>query len=363
METIAKWTGADACRLQAAYRMSNEAFAARLGVAARTVAGWHQRARTVPQHEMQRALDVLLERADSGVLGRFHGETPKAESGRGPLAIRSHKFITAFPGPAAAASLAARGALAADLIGGNVTIPVPHETGTCTLHVWPHGVAVAHLVEEPPVASLSELAAWRYGSYPANTEWLTDTLGRLGAGHAVGEYVLSAYWLTIDSWPVETADRAARVACMPRVLCGDQPETPADIEARLLTDGFDHPDLIGFGVPGSGIGYASWSGVAYAPLDPARALPEQAIVDVELSLQAVWTYCARITGQVEAGTDPDVPPEYGWRWLRAARSRLITPRPQEPNPHRSMREAIVSTSGLPGMIGDAMTATREAEQA
>jgi DNA-binding transcriptional regulator YiaG len=37
------WTGRTAGALQAALRLSNEAFTAYLGIAVRTVAGWHQK--------------------------------------------------------------------------------------------------------------------------------------------------------------------------------------------------------------------------------------------------------------------------------------------------------------------------------
>lgn len=367
MDTIQRWTGADACRLQAAYRMSNEDFAGTLGVASRTVAGWHEREQTVPRHEMQRALDVLLERADNGVLTRFRAPSTiddQTEQERAPLAIRSHKFVTAYLGPAQVEKVRACSEPQPrdDLIGGHLEMPLPHPAGPCSLHLWAHGVAIAHLVEEPAVASLSELAAWRYRTYPENLRWLAETLAGLCAGDDVeSEYVLSAYWVRGVGWASESTDRAVKIACMPRVLCGDQAHADDDAESRLLREGFDHPDLTPFGVAGAGIGYASWSGVAYAPLDDARALPEAQLVDVELPLQAVWTYCARIAAQVERGHDPDLAPEFGWRWLRGARSRLLNPRPQETNTHRTMREAIVTTAGLPALISDAINALREAD--
>lgn len=362
MEAIDRWTADDACRLQSALRLSHEGFAERIGVAPRTVAAWHQRGRTVPQYETQRALDILLEHAAPGVRRRFDGRQPPPPSSGHRLRIRSHKFVTAYPGDRAAC-LAAGGDNWPDLLGGHHVRPVSHPGGESDLHVWPHGAAVAHVIEEPVVSSLAELAAWRYGSYPADLAWLGDTLAGLGAPGVGGEYVLSAYWISAEEVAGDVLDRAVRVVCMPRVLCGDQAGAPADVEARLLADGFDHPDLVPFGIPGAGIGYASWSGVAYAPLDPARALTEQAVVDLELPLQSVWAHCSRIIGQVEQGADPDVPAAFGWRWLRAARSRLLTPRPQEPNPHRTMREAIVATSGFPALVGDAMTAIREVERA
>lgn len=68
---VITWTGRTACALQAALRMTNEAFAGRLGVAVRTVAAWHQDPGIVPRAEMQAVLDTTYERADQTVQRRF----------------------------------------------------------------------------------------------------------------------------------------------------------------------------------------------------------------------------------------------------------------------------------------------------
>ncbi len=71
MEPVLEWTGRHAGALQRALRMSNEAFANHLGVAARTVSTWHQKPERVPNSEIQRALDTALERAGEGAQARF----------------------------------------------------------------------------------------------------------------------------------------------------------------------------------------------------------------------------------------------------------------------------------------------------
>jgi hypothetical protein len=71
MEMIEGWSGASACTLQAALRMSNEAFAAHLEVSVRTVAGWHQKPQSRPRPEMQQLLDTALSRASPGTRERF----------------------------------------------------------------------------------------------------------------------------------------------------------------------------------------------------------------------------------------------------------------------------------------------------
>lgn len=65
------WTGRTACALQAALRLSNEAFAERLGISPRTVAGWHQKPTLRPQSEMQQLLDTVYEHAPAAVKARF----------------------------------------------------------------------------------------------------------------------------------------------------------------------------------------------------------------------------------------------------------------------------------------------------
>jgi 8-oxo-dGTP diphosphatase len=71
MELTSGWTGRTACALQAALRLSNESFAAQLGIGVRTVASWHQKLTLRPQSEMQQILDTKLEQASAAVKARF----------------------------------------------------------------------------------------------------------------------------------------------------------------------------------------------------------------------------------------------------------------------------------------------------
>lgn len=71
MEVIDSWTGRQACDLQAALRMTNEAFAEHLGIAVRTVASWHANPGIVPRAEMQQILDTAHEKAGQVVHRRF----------------------------------------------------------------------------------------------------------------------------------------------------------------------------------------------------------------------------------------------------------------------------------------------------
>lgn len=71
MEVIDVWSGRHACTLQAALRMTNEAFAGHLGIALRTVATWHADPDVVPRAEMQQLLDEVYENAAPTVRKRF----------------------------------------------------------------------------------------------------------------------------------------------------------------------------------------------------------------------------------------------------------------------------------------------------
>src|SRR5262245_52700894 len=68
---VSGWTGRTACALQEAMHLSNEAFARRLGIGVRTVAGWHKKPTLRPQSGMQEILDTALEQAAPAVKERF----------------------------------------------------------------------------------------------------------------------------------------------------------------------------------------------------------------------------------------------------------------------------------------------------
>lgn len=101
MAMVTGWTGRAACALQAAMRMSNDAFAARLGISVRTVAGWHQKPDMRPQPENQQILDAALAGATQGVRDRFAvlaGEpahpTVTAEGQNAVAADAEHRLLT-----------------------------------------------------------------------------------------------------------------------------------------------------------------------------------------------------------------------------------------------------------------------------
>jgi hypothetical protein len=89
MDMVNGWTGRTACTLQAAVRMSNQTFAAKLRIGVRTVADWHKKPDMRPQPGTQQILDAMLAGASDTVRERFAvlaGE-PADGTGDGPVAV------------------------------------------------------------------------------------------------------------------------------------------------------------------------------------------------------------------------------------------------------------------------------------
>lgn len=284
--------------------------------------------------------------------------------------LASHKFVPVFIGAEAAKKLVAA-TQASSAPGQWIDC---HRASTaneaCTMYAWPFGVVVYHLVEELSPTSVAEVSVWRRTSYPENIEWATHQLAAyLEDNLSSDPYVLSAYWVKSTPHDGARLDTLLRLLSIPRVLLNreeGQGVTPSRahaelVEQSLLKEGFDHPEIVDFGMKGISFGYASWSGVVYHPIAPTRALTEHELVSFELSAQAAWSYCNFIRSEVERGRDPVVPDEYGWRFVRGLRSKLAVERPQETSQHRTMREAIMETSGLSRHLSDAVETLREAD--
>jgi tetratricopeptide (TPR) repeat protein len=71
VEMVTGWTGREACALQAALRLSNVAFAGRLGIGLSTVKDWHDKPDMRPRPETQRILDTALAQASPAERDRF----------------------------------------------------------------------------------------------------------------------------------------------------------------------------------------------------------------------------------------------------------------------------------------------------
>lgn len=326
---------------------------------------------TSPDDFYTRLLCEYYQRSAHEIFGNL--DTASLADGAAALRFRSHKFIPLFVGADGAEQLVATHAMQSvpDQWTACHAMDIVSEQGVCHLYVWPFGVAMFHLVEELAINAVSELSLWRRESYPLNMRWAESTLRQLtNLPAAAAPYVLSMYWVTAACWDVATRRTALQLMCIPRSLLkrDDVQADPAEarahaqlVERELLRDGFDHPGLVDFGMKGIACGFASWSGVVYHPTAEDRALHERDLVACELAVQAMWAYCDHVRTQVEQGADPDIPAAFGWRFLRAMRSRITTERPTETSQHRAMREAIVATSGLEKHLALTLETLRECE--
>lgn len=300
------------------------------------------------------------------------GELGVDTSGRPHFTVRSHKFVPAFVGSTGAAMLREqiRTVPAEGQWHPCYAAPVDHPEGECILYVWPCGSVVFHLVEDLQLSTIAALAAWRKVSYGDNIKWAADYLSRAVGRFDEGSlYVLGAHWLTESAWAPELLETALRIMATPSVLLhrdramDDEHLAHAElIEQSLLAEAYDHAGIESFGIRGISSGYASWSGVVYHPVAPERSLTEAELVACELAVQSVWAFTDAITKQVEQGNDPEVPAEYGWRYLRGVRSRLTTSRPRETGQHQAMRRAILRTSDLMPALEQAIEILRDMDR-
>ncbi|MFC8760851.1 helix-turn-helix domain-containing protein [Streptomyces sp. NPDC057193] len=354
--------------------MSLRDFAAYLGVSDRTVSNWEGGGSGYqPRAESQAVLDTALGRASDDAKARFaaalgtRGATPRVA---GRIEVDSHKFLPVFIGVERARRLRAHMTSTVNgqwLESSSARVDHP-EAQDCVLHVFACGAAVFHLIQPHVPAALTDLAVWRYRSYASDLPWARDKLRDLldedRARVPNPEYVLSLYWLASGPWTGNTHDTALRLLSTPSVLVdrgtpGGPTPLDATVEEALLATGFDHPDIVSFGVRGVSTAYAGWSGVAYASHSHERSLSINELVSCELTVQALWCFTRQIQQMVEDGQDPSMPEQYGWRFLRAAYSRLTTARAQETAQHVLMREAIMKTSGLAERLRAAQDALRE----
>lgn len=374
MVTVQRWSGREARLLRDALRMSLRDFAAYLGVSDRTVSNWEGGGASYqPRAESQAVLDTALGRASDDAKARFAaalGKTDAVAPAAGRIEVDSHKFLPVFIGVQRAGRLRAHMAPSADdqwLDSSSARVDHP-EAQDCVLHVFACGVAVFHLVQPHEPTALTDLAVWRYRSYASDLPWarekLRDLLDEDHARIPNPEYVLSLYWLTTGPWTGNAYDTALRLLSTPSVLVdrgapGGPVPLDGTVEESLLATGFDHPDIVSFGVRGVSTAYAGWSGVAYASHSRERSLSIDELVTCELTVQTLWCFTRQIQQMIEDGRDPSMPEQYGWRFLRAAYSRLTTARAQETAQHVLMREAIMKTSGLAERLRAAQDALRE----
>jgi transcriptional regulator with XRE-family HTH domain len=286
------------------------------------------------------------------------------------LDLTSHKFMPVKLAPHVRMSASAD---SIDLEGHGVSRHVLSDDDgiTCDVYVFPFGVAVMHLREHQRFANIAGLSLWRHDSYPAARSWarcLLDSNTELGQPHDLTPpYVLSVF--EVHSVPWTSAERQAtgmRLLSVPSTLLDRRDErTFATIsraeqaEQELLQSGFDHPDIVDFGIKGTSTAFASWAGVTYFAHAPTRCLPFADIVEWEMFVQALWCYCDWIVNHAHDGAAPDVDPEFGERFLARTAARLPLAHAREHLQKRLMKDAVTNTSRLPVLLDQARHILRD----
>lgn len=387
MAAVVEWTGREAALLGQAMRLPVRVYADQLGVNPKTVTKWRKHGRAIKlRPETADMLDAMKLRCTPEVLETFHASLAEEGQGKtapadvpsdsapertrpalGPATVVSHKFIPVYLGEAVHSF---QGAPSVPGPGGleyrSTPAAHPDAQDESQLHLYACGVAVFHLVQRRRVSNLGELATWRYCTYASDLVWADGRIRELLSSGDLPppRYVLSAYLLEESPWQGADLESALQLLTTPSVLVDRHlPEAAVrlgdDVERALLVDGFEHSDVVDFGSRAVALGLAGWSGVAYHPVAPERALPMAAIVALELDVQTLWALSTYVLDEVEAGRDPVMPKDFGWRFLRGAYSRLTAARPQETAQHQLMREAILATSQLPDRLRAAQEALRE----
>ena len=287
----------------------------------------------------------------------FGDLTRPVESPSPSFRLRNHKLIPVFVGVDIAEqsidNLGMRAATDQSTHCYQLHLDHPREGVNSDLWLWPFGVALFHVVEDVEFPSLASFAVWHRRVYDEQMAWASQTTDSLLASTARGWYAMPVNWLARPIWSGPELVTAMQVLSMPRILLQRTPDTDTSdlahaelVERALLRDGFAPSDVVDFGVKGISLGIASWSGIVYCPIAPTRALSEAEVVAYQLTVQAAWSYCDWFRSEVEAGNDPVVRSEYGWRLLRALRSLVTNPRPEEDPQMYPMRTAILETSGI-----------------
>ncbi|MFD9686817.1 XRE family transcriptional regulator [Kitasatospora sp. NPDC059088] len=381
---VERWTGQEASALQQVLRMADRDYAEHLDVSRTTVVTWRRKGELVVCNKLTaQLLDsavALLSPTDRNtfemLLQRVSEPPPEspATTRRAPgqqLSLVSHQFI---PVPLGAAADGLFGTGHGCPVGPAAMEQRAHPLADpgdrrARLHVYRFGIGVLHIRQDLLPASVTELAIWRYRSYPENRNWaqkaVLDLATRLGLSIQAPEpeYVLSVYELRQHGWTEAELETGLHLLATPSILVDRSDETnpvALGVEEQRFSQGWRDPAAISFH-GGASRGVAGWSGVAYFPQPDEKALPIDAVVSMELDVQALWALSLHLHRTVENGQDPHMPQEFGWRFLRAVHSRLTSARSTETAQHRAMRAAVVGTSDLPQRLKDVWAAMKEVE--
>lgn len=325
-------------------------------------------------------LCAVLKKTEAALFGTASPYVKYSDASSSPSGDRAelfqvcnHKLIPAFIGINSAERVIHELAMRATSIHAvrchHCSLNHPRGDVSANLWVWPFGVALFHLVEDVEFPNLVRFAVWHRRVYDEQMDWANETIKFLLKSDASVQYAMPINWVTRSTWTKSQIGTALRILTAPRILLQRTAQTDSSdlahaelVERALFQDGLGQFDSSEFGVEGISAGVASWSGVVYFPIAPHRALSESEILTYERTVQAAWSYCDWIRSRVENGNTPDVRSEHGLRLLRALRSIITNPRPEESSQIYPLRIAILETSGITEHLNQAADATTGIEE-
>jgi DNA-binding winged helix-turn-helix (wHTH) protein len=237
------------------------------------------------------------------------------------------------------------------------------------LFIGPYGVGVWDVHCKLRFKNLSELAHWRRTSYDAllagnhEIRGITSDLVRrypcsqsdLLFGYAGRfQYVLSVYELNEHAWSASQLKPALKLLACPKMLLhGPSPNHIGEegYESRLLRDDFHHRDLREFGVLGTHLGYAGWSGVSYFGFGKQQPVLCNVLIGFQTALQSLWLYSyllKDLASRQKVGSKSAW--EAAFNVTSSEFSRIHAIGATESVDERTMREAILETSRLESLV-------------
>ncbi|MGQ0775132.1 MAG: hypothetical protein ACT4NY_12055 [Pseudonocardiales bacterium] len=315
-------------------------------------------------------LCAALQKNEAFLFGAISLEASSGSMSARTFNLRNHKLIPTFVGASAVQraidNLAMQAAPTSPTRCYHYTLNHPRDEVGVELWVWPFGVAIFHLIEDVAFPDLANFALWHRRVYDEQVNWANETIASLFKSDASAQYAMPINWVVRSIWSKSDLDTALRILTAPRLLLQRTAHTESSdlahaalVERSLFQGGLDQFDVSEFGIEGISMGIASWSGVVYFPIAPHRALLESEVLTYELTVQAAWSYCDWIRSQVEIGNDLDVEPQHGRRLLRALRSIITNPRPEESAQIYPLRIAILGSSGITEHLNQATDAIAE----
>lgn len=328
-----------------------------------------------PSAVYKNLLCSVLKKTESSLFGTVsspvkHGDPygPEADTQATAFRLVNHKLIPAFIGPGVAES-AINNLVLRETSNHSVqcyycALNHPRSEVSADLWIWPFGVALFHLAEEVEFTCLASFAIWHRRVYDEQMDWASETIKTVLGSDASPQYAMPINWITRSIWVDREIGTALRILSAPRILLQRTAHTEASdfahaelVERSFFQNGLFQLDASEFGIEGISVGVASWSGIVYFPISPHRALSESEVMTYERTVQAAWSYCDWIRSQVEIGEEPDVRSQHGRRLLRALRSLITNPRPEESSQVYPLRVAVLETSGITEHLNQATDAT------